>query len=92
MKRKKKRGPDPSIKGLQGYECGGNEKLAKEGESPMPICEKMIKHPPKWPDLVKKMKKKIPNPDALSYVGCSVFVPLLRNFAKFLCFSQLKRM
>lgn len=38
-----------------------------------------------------EMKKRNQNPYAVSYVGCSVFVPLLRNFAKFLCFSQLKR-
>lgn len=87
MKRKNKRGPDPSIKGLQGYECGGNEKLAKEGESPMPICEKMIKHPPKWPDLVKKMKKKNPKSRRLELCRllgvCSVVAQFRQIFVLF---------
>lgn len=73
---------------------GENEKLAKTAKAQCPYVKrrKKDKTPSKWPDLVKKIKNKYQNPYAVSYVGCSVFLPLLRNFAKFLCFSQLKRM
>jgi hypothetical protein len=45
MKRKMKRGPDPSIKGLKGYECWGNEKLAKRAKAQCPYVKENDKTP-----------------------------------------------